>query len=128
MGKPIDVEKRQELLRLAAEGHTCSEIGRRLAMDRHTVKMYVEAAEQEAEEARAAERSEQALVDFERAPAAMLTKSQVARLAWLAEVIELERCKCGQPIPLLGHIKAYLVVRCLRCGTWWEFGLQGARS
>jgi len=108
---------------LAEEGHTISEIGRRVGVERHTVKKYVDEAAKAAGAERAAENSAQALADFEKAPASLLTQAQVGKLVALLDTVELHLCSCGHQIPLLGHVQAELKVKCLRCGTWWEFGV-----
>ncbi len=87
MGRPIGVEKKKEVLALLAEGHTCSEVGRRAGVDRHTVKKIadeeaerVAAEEAAAVAAKAAGDAARVAADFERLPASAISKAQVGKL------------------------------------------------
>jgi len=119
MGRPIGVEKKAEILALADEGHTCSEIGRRVGVERHTVKKYVDA-----ELARVAGEEEVvAQADAEKfaakVPAGRMTEAEFVKLRWLLEFVEFLPCECGLRLPYPAHVPGEMSLKCLRCGLGW---------
>ena len=120
MGRPIGVEKKKEILALLAEGHTCSEVGRRAEVDRHTVKKLADdEVDRVAAEQAAAEKAGvvDALVNV---PAARLSEVDVVKLQRLLEFVEFLACECGLRLPHFAHVAGEQSLTCLRCGQGWN--------
>ena len=119
MGRPIGVEKKAEILGLLAEGHTCSEIGRRVGVGRHTVQKYVDAevARVAAEEEVVAEADAEKLAA--KVPAAQLSENELEGLRWLATQVGYVRCDCGASLPYFAYLLDKVSITCGGCQRVW---------